>query len=428
MDKVQLLKLKIESVKVSQSTSLNIELRGSSIEKFSTAKIGVGGKEITPCSIELDVELVPNQETIKLVVFDMGSGVTYEKDIATTDVISKSCKLFPNKRDNKVASKDSSSSSKDNKIPIEVMFSVELAERFQAEIMFETGLDYIANAEKPWYFKGEDLYLTAKKAVESIKETTPTVDVTATKAAEIVDKATESVIKRFTSMTIEENFSAIKILDDALTHGLKYTDDTVDSSRAALVKSISSLKEAIMIHTERLIRSGKSAIEQLIDRFDSIKQMATNKINTVKADVSTKAAEYYSTAAEHVSTVQSDLGVRANAVIDTVKAKAIDADPLVKKAITVSHPYVQQAFVVTQPLIAQAIDAAGPYVTPYLEKAHATVQANPVAAQVLATTTDVFNGAKAYYEDVISTDDATLEHADVTDTCIEGSVGELGQD
>ena len=158
--------------------------------------------------------------------------------------------------------------------------------------------------------------------------------------------------------------------------------------------------------------------------------MATSKINNVKGDVSTKAAEYYSTAAEHVSTVQSDLGVRANAVIDTVKAKAIDADPLVKKAITVSHPYVQQAFVATQPLIAQAIDAAGPYVTPYLEKAHATVQSNTVGAQVLATTTGVFNGAKAYYEDAINTTDITDKQTTVTgsSTASEGSVSELGQD
>ena len=57
MDKVHLLKLKIEDIKVPDATSLSLELR-SSVDKFSSAKVGVG-QGSTACAIELDVELLP---------------------------------------------------------------------------------------------------------------------------------------------------------------------------------------------------------------------------------------------------------------------------------------------------------------------------------------------------------------------------------
>ena len=98
------------------------------------------------------------------------------------------------------------------------------------------------------------------------------------------------------------------------------------------------------------------------------------------------------------------------------------AEPIVKKVIVNAHPYVQQAFEATQPLIAQAIDATQPYgvyVAPYYEKAKAVVEGNEYAQKIISTTTDVFTGAKNYYDETVGNE--------VTESVV-GSVGDLGQD
>jgi hypothetical protein len=346
------------------------------------------GKIVT--QLEMDCEMGEDR-LVKLTLYDGAGAVLGDKSLT----------LSPN---DEGVEKDITI--KGGKKAIKVRVAMVVAKRLSVDDMVEASLEFVATSEKPWYLKGQDLYSVAKKIYTDVydqvtdkvgEEHTKSVEEALTKATSLVDRATESVLKRCTSMTMEDNFSVLEKVDELLALSMVHTDALVDNSREKFVVSVRALKSALMGQTERLVEASTSSLSGLLQRWNTLKLTATDRLATIQADVTTGAKTYLDNAKQTVAAKTSE-------VITT-------AEPMVKSAIARSHPYVQQAYVAGQPYAVQAMEVSQPYVSqaqpivaPYLAKAMQFIDDNQLASELVQQGSGLVDSARSFYGSAVGTD------------------------
>lgn len=288
---------------------------------------------------------------------------------------------------------------------ISLTLSTMVASRMSYDAFLEKGLDYVKTAEKPWYFKGQDLYSVAKAVAGSVgTKVPPKVGDVMVKATHVLDQATLSVLKRFTSMSIEDNFSVLEKLDELLALTAVKGDELVDDSRDQLVVSVRALKEAVMAQTERLVNASTNNMSKMLQKWQVLKLTATERLNTVQDDVRTQA-----------STLLKDTRSKLSTEADRIIAQA---EPVMKRAIAATHPYVQSVYGASQPYINDAmtvsepfVQQAQPLVAPYLAKAMEFIEGNKLATEIITQGNVALSNGRAYYENVVASSTAPVDSA-----------------
>ena len=303
---------------------------------------------------------------------------------------------------------------------IEVFLEVAVIKEAPKDII-DQYLAAISVSQRPWYFKAEDVYAVAKTAIENMKLT----DIAVLKRSiEAVDAATEAILKKFTSITVEDGFSITKAIDDFITSHAPTLDTRVSDTGDKLVVSLKNLKLAVQNGASQLtitatsnataavdatktaataaIDATKTAVDsafkmahekypEATDKVLSLAKQTYEKTDEYKKILTAMAGLYYEgVKAKSLSTVEAakeKLEAAKSATADVVKstydaaaAKTADytataktviasqvetAQPYLIQALHVSKPYINKAAAISEPYITKAM----PVVTPYVDSA-----------------------------------------------------------
>jgi len=316
----------------------------------------------------------------------------------------------------------------------------------------------LAPTPTPWYLKSEDLYLLAKKAISDMNLGDYTV---IKKAITIVDKSTEMLVGKFTTYTVEEGFSVLKVIDEALATYCPKADVAVDATHSKFLDALKGLKAATkaqieVIYSKLSVNEAKAyaismangtyalakdkvpaaveTVEKLLAKAEEVKNTTTDYVkNTYTAAgeqisatkeattvflknsydtanekfVNTKEAtadfvkNTYATANEKlIATKDATVGF-ATAKVEQAKEVGSDvfrsAEPYGKAALDASKPYVMKAMDISTPVVAPIVDNAAPYVTPYVEYAKKTIEGNETVAPLYKSVEKIVGDVKEFY-------------------------------
>jgi len=288
----------------------------------------------------------------------------------------------------------------------------------------------------PWFLKSEDLYLLAKKALSDMKLGDYSV---VKKAITIVDKSTEMLVGKFTSYTIEEGFSVLKVIDETLATYCPKADEAIDTTHSRFLEALTGLKAATKTQIEAIysklgveeaktyavtmatgayeIAKGKApaaveTVEKLLVKAGEAKvattEFVTNTYNAANDKfVATKeattvfATNTYNAANEKLVATKDATIEFANAKVEQVKGVGADvinsAEPYRKVALDVSKPYVMKAVDISTPVVTPLVVSAAPYVTPYVEYAKKTMKGNETVAPLYKSVEKIVGDVKEFY-------------------------------
>lgn len=299
----------------------------------------------------------------------------------------------------------------------------------------------------PWFLKSEDLYLLAKKALSDMKLGDYSV---VKKAITIVDKSTEMLVGKFTSYTIEEGFSVLKVIDETLATYCPKADEAIDTTHSRFLEALTGLKAATKTQIEAIysklgveeaktyavtmatgayeIAKGKApaaveTVEKLLIKageakvattefFTSTYNAANDKFVATKEATTVFATNTYNAANEKLvatkdATIEFAVATKdatiefANAKVEQVKgvgAHVINsAEPYGKVALDVSKPYVMKAVDISTPVVTPLVVSAAPYVTPYVEYAKKTMKGNETVAPLYKSVEKIVGDVKEFY-------------------------------
>jgi len=253
----------------------------------------------------------------------------------------------------------------------------------------------------PWFLKAEELYLVSKKAIDDLKLN----DYAAVQGAiSLIDNSTSTLLKTSdsvlkTSLSSDEGFSIIKVIDETLvaTQKLLHTADAgVDSFHAKLIESLKSFKEA----TKTRVQSAYSTLSvadakaAALNAFEGAHKIAKERFpgptETVEGLVK-KATDSTLSAKEYVT-------VTATNKIDEIKTATTAG---VVHALEVSKPYITKAIEIGQPIVLPYVEKATPIVTPYVAFVDKTLAENAVVGPyfeaVKSHTFSALEKAQTYY-------------------------------
>ena len=209
------------------------------------------------------------------------------------------------------------------------------------------GLDYVSTVERPWYFKGSDIYSLLKKTFDDMRRDSTLIvkmEPTADKVIAALNKTTESVLKNYTSMTIEENFDVITEIDNILSSSLMKTDDFIDCSRTNVASSVKELKGALAAKSESMLSkvtsTASSVKASIFDKWAEIRSSASARYESTKSNAQSRATACYESAKDSAFTNISNVQTTATPYID---AAIVASHPYLVKASEISEPYVNKA-------------------------------------------------------------------------------------
>lgn len=318
-----------------------------------------------------------------------------------------------------------------DKILTEPDWCILQVENFEVRIQFllsdplpvdflDTAFDVIVGP-RAWYFKAEDLYALIKTITQQLKlpdQLGVTSEDIITRVSKLVDLATEAVIRRFTSLSAEEEVHVLQTIDELLINQCIVFDSVIDSSRSKLAESLRKLKVSL----EASLKEHKQYVEVTVGRsVEAAKDLSTKAVENASTSVEKIAinakssfeeakgqVENYKTQVQQrVDTVKGSLSSRVAILSDESKAWATEfLNKRVvqgKEALTTAQPYVIEAVGATQPYASRVATAAKPYVDmamPYVEEAKKYAQSNayvgPYVDPVLNTANSVIDSAKTY--------------------------------
>lgn len=310
----------------------------------------------------------------------------------------------------------------------------------------------------PWYLKSEDLYLLAKKALADMNLGDYTV---VKKAITIIDKSTEMLVGKFTSYTVEEGFSVLKVIDETLTTYCPKADEAIDATHVKFFEALKNLKEATKaqidkIYTNLSVEEAKAyAVSMAEGTYALAKEKAPAAVDTVEKLLA-KADEAKNTTADYVKNTYVTAGEKicatkeattvfvkntydaaneklaatteattdfvkntynvanekflaskdatvefTNAKVEQVKGVSADvlksAEPYGKAALDASKPYVMKAVDISAPIVTPIVDNAAPYVTPYVEYAKRTIEGSETVAPLYKSVEKMVGDVKEFY-------------------------------
>lgn len=279
----------------------------------------------------------------------------------------------------------------------------------------------------PWFLKAEDLYLLAKKALSDLKLGDYTV---VQRAIAIVDKSTEALVGEFTSYTVEEGFSVIKVIDETLATYCPKADTAIDATHVKFLDALKGLKVATKTQVEAIysklsVEEAKAyAVSMATGTYVLAKEKAPAAVETVEAllakatDVvgttKNKVDEMTASATEYAKGTYAAAGKKVIATKDATieivtskveEARAVGADvlkqaePYGKAALDVSKPYVMKAVEISTPVVTPLVVRATPYVTPYVEYAKKTIEGNEAVAPIYKSVEKIVGDAQAFYSE-----------------------------
>lgn len=288
----------------------------------------------------------------------------------------------------------------------------------------------------PWFLKSEDLYLLAKKALSDMKLGDYSV---VKKAITIVDKSTEMLVGKFTSYTIEEGFSVLKVIDETLATYCPKADEAIDTTHSRFLEALTGLKAATKTQIEAIysklgveeaktyavtmatgayeIAKGKApaaveTVEKLLVKAGEAKvattefvtstyNAANDKFVATKDATTVFATNTYNAANEKLVATKDATIEFANAKVEQVKGVGADviksAEPYGKVALDVSKPYVMKAVDISTPVVTPLVVSAAPYVTPYVEYAKKTMTGNETVAPLYKSVEKIVGDVKEFY-------------------------------
>ena len=247
------------------------------------------------------------------------------------------------------------------------------------------------------------------------------------KAADLVNKSAEVLARNFTTITVEEGFSVIKIIDEALIASLPKADAAIDATHLKFLDALKSLKmttkkkvEFVYSHVPQSVEEAKAcsgsmlcetyklAEEKAPALVKTIETLITNASEVIevtkhKAADSYLAAEKYAQGTYDAANEQIAFGKQATLDAATSKyaqAKVVTVE-IGARAMEVSKPYVLRAVEISTPIITPLVVKATPYVSPYVEYAKKTFEGNPTVGPyfeaAIAKSSSCLAEAKAFY-------------------------------
>lgn len=236
-----------------------------------------------------------------------------------------------------------------------------------------------------------------------------------------IDKSTEAVVKNFTSVSIEEGFSVIKVIDEVLASNLPAADAAVDATHAKFVNALKSLKDATKLRIEGIYSklSVAEAKKYATTVFESAYNMAKEKAPRATETVETYAQKAvdvttstYSATEKYVAGTYESVNAKVNeaklATYDAANMRYSQAKDVTAEVVASAQPYVTHALDVSKPYVLKAVEisspfiaTATPYMSPYVEHVKKTIEDNkmvgPYFEVALTKANEVMEGAKSYY-------------------------------
>lgn len=286
-----------------------------------------------------------------------------------------------------------------------IYLSLSVAKPFSYDEFVNKGLDYVSTVERPWYFKGSDIYSLLKKTFDDMRRDSTLIvkmEPTADKVIAALNKTTESVLKNYTSMTIEENFDVITEIDNILSSSLMKTDDFIDCSRTNVASSVKELKGALAAKSESMLSkvtsTASSVKASIFDKWAEIRSSASARYESTKSNAQSRATACYESAKDSAFTNISNVQTTATPYID---AAIVASHPYLVKASEISEPYVNKAKEIADPLISKAVSAAEPVLTQAMGILAENKYAGPIldtSSNIITKATDLVVDAKVYYD------------------------------
>mmetsp|Transcript_5060 Transcript_5060/g.5165 ORF Transcript_5060/g.5165 Transcript_5060/m.5165 type:complete len:478 (+) Transcript_5060:61-1494(+) len=255
---------------------------------------------------------------------------------------------------------------------ITIKINITIVERVPKN-WFDNSLELLSSP-RPWYFKAEDIYLLIKHILDEYKISTsyPVVEF-----IRLIDYVSISVGKNLLSLRLDEGFSLISQIDDALDSLLSTTDKTIDSKVLQLVLSLQQLRKSI---TRRIREISFYTQEKLY----LLKSQASHYAESASQGFGLLDSAYiWTTVDEATNKVKNDILQRIQALRDAGRASIAAVQSQIYSRITsqvndaqrslfgipaIAHPYVIGAVEATQPYINGALVTATPIIQTIREK------------------------------------------------------------